>query len=195
MNIKALVTAKTKAAVGVIVLTLAIAASPVSASHDEYENRNKSRAVYDYARVVSAKPIVRYVTVTTPVKECWQETEYYTVENRRTGVGVRTIFGAIVGGIVGHQFGSGHGQDAATVAGTLIGASIGNNSAHRNASYRTTEHSRPVTRCKTQYQSREEERIEGYRVVYAYHGQKYATRMPNDPGKRLRIRVDVSPAV
>jgi hypothetical protein len=31
-------------------------------------------------------------------------------------------------------------------------------------------------------------------VIYAYNGRKYATRTPFDPGKRIRIRVDVSPA-
>ena len=36
-------------------------------------------AQYDYAKVISAQPKIRQVTVTTPVKECWQETEYYTV--------------------------------------------------------------------------------------------------------------------
>jgi uncharacterized protein YcfJ len=39
-----------------------------------------------------------------------------------------------------------------------------------------------------------EERIDGYRVVYQFQGQKYATRMPYDPGRELRVRVDVRPA-
>jgi uncharacterized protein YcfJ len=51
-----------------------------------------------------------------------------------------------------------------------------------------------VRRCETRYQSREEQRIDGYRVIYTYNGRKYATDMPYDPGKRLRIRVDVQPA-
>ncbi len=40
----------------------------------------------------------------------------------------------------------------------------------------------------------EEERIDGYDVVYRYRGQKYATRLPYDPGRELRVRVDVRPA-
>jgi len=31
-------------------------------------------------------------------------------------------------------------------------------------------------------------------VVYAYNGRKYSTRTPFDPGKRIKIRVDVRPA-
>ena len=96
--------------------------------------------------------------------------------------------------MIGHQFGCGRGNDAATVAGSLIGAAIGNDSARRNADYHTTRYSRPVRRCETSYQTHEEERIDGYKVLYTYNGRKYSTRTPFDPGKRLRIRVDVRPA-
>lgn len=155
-------------------------------------DRYGSRGVYDYAHVISARPVVRYVTVRTPVQECWQDTEYYTVRHghRRGG----TLLGAVVGGVVGHQFGSGRGNDAATVAGTVIGAAIGNDIDRRHRRVYTTEHARPVRRCETRYESHREERIEGYDVLYRYRGQKYSTRMPYDPGRKLRIRVDVRPA-
>ena len=39
-----------------------------------------------------------------------------------------------------------------------------------------------------------EERIDGYEVTYAYAGREYVTRMPYDPGERLRVRGDVTPA-
>lgn len=153
----------------------------------------RSGPVYDYADVISARPVIRYVTVTTPVRECWQETEYYTVRNRPYGSAGRTLVGAVIGGVVGHQIGSGRGNDAATVAGTLIGAAIANDRAHRRGDDAYEQHSRPVTRCQTRVDEREEERIDGYDVVYRYKGQKYATRMPHDPGDRLRIRVDIRP--
>ena len=38
------------------------------------------------------------------------------------------------------------------------------------------------------------ERIEGYDVTYEYAGREYVTRMPYDPGERIRVRVDVTPA-
>jgi uncharacterized protein YcfJ len=146
-------------------------------------------ARYDYARVISSEPIIRYVTVNTPVRECWEETEYYTVERPVPGTGVRTLVGAVVGGVIGHQFGSGRGNDAATVAGS-------NDSARRRygAGYGTSEYARPVERCETRMTSHQEERIDGYRVVYRYHGQKYETRMPYDPGREIRVRVDIRPA-
>lgn len=161
---------------------------------DDNKYRNKGPK-YDYADVISSQPIVRYVTVTTPVQECWEDVEHYTVNNRPRGEGGRTLFGAILGGVIGHQIGSGRGNDAATVAGTLIGASIGNQSAYNNGgNYGRTQHSRPVKRCETQYRDHREERIDGYEVVYRYHGQKYATRMPHDPGRKIRVRVDIRPA-
>ncbi len=162
----------------------------------DHKNDRSNRPIYDYATVISAKPIVRYVTVTTPVKECWEDIEYYTVNERPPGVATSTLFGAIIGGVVGHQFGSGHGNDAATVAGTMIGATIGNRSAYRRhpGEYGAVKYSRPVRRCETQYREHQEERVDGYDVLYRYNGQRYSTRMPHDPGRKIRVRVDVRPA-
>jgi len=162
----------------------------------EHDNHRSKGPIYDYADVISAKPIVRYVTVTTPVKECWEDVEYYTVNKRPPGVGASTLFGAIIGGVVGHQFGSGHGNDAATVAGTMIGATMGNRSAYKRhpGEYGVVQHSRPVKRCETQYREHQEERVDGYDVLYRYHGQRYSTRMQHDPGPKMRVRVDVRPA-
>lgn len=179
--------------VGTALFLLTATVMPAIADDGHY--RGRSADVYDYARVLSAEPNYRYVTVNTPVKECWDDVEYYTVDRRPPGIAGGTLFGAIVGGVVGHQFGSGRGNDAATAVGSILGAAIGNNAAARaNANYRSVEYSRPVRRCETRYQSREEQRIDGYRVIYSYNGRKYATDMPYDPGQRLRIRVDVRPA-
>jgi uncharacterized protein YcfJ len=147
----------------------------------------KDRPFYDYAKVTSAQPIIRYVNVRTPVRECWQDTEYYTAYDRHRGSPGSTLAGAIIGGVIGHQFGSGHGKDAATIAGTMIGAAIGHGPVHR------TQYSRPVERCRTSYRNQREQRIDGYDVRYTYRGQRYATTMPYDPGKRLKIRVDIRP--
>jgi uncharacterized protein YcfJ len=177
---------------GLAFASLVLVVGQAYAGDYAYSN-GRGKAVYDYARVVSVTPVVRYVTVTTPVKECWDDVEYYTRRTPEPGNAGRTLFGAIVGGVIGHQFGSGSGNDAATVAGTLIGAAVANGT-NKGPTYRTSEYSRPVRRCETNYQSHEEERIDGYDVIYQYHGRKYATRTPFDPGKKLKIRVDVRPA-
>lgn len=177
---------------GVLGVALGLTAADAVAAGNGY---GRPGAIYDYARVVSVQPNVRYVTVTTPVEECWDETRYYTVDERGPGSFAGTLVGAVIGGVVGHQFGSGRGNDAATVAGSLLGAAIGNDAAARRRGVaETTQYARPVRRCQTTYQSREEERIDSYRVIYEYHGRKYATDTPYDPGDRIRIRVDVRPA-
>lgn len=161
----------------------------------DYRVARKDRAIYDYAKVISSQPIINYVTVKTPVRECWEEMQYYTVDRRPRHGGGGALFGAILGGVIGHQVGSGRGNDAATVAGTLIGAAIGSESSRkRNEGYGEEHIARPIERCETRFQSHQEERIDGYRVTYRYHGQKYSTVMPHDPGNRIRVRVDVRPA-
>ena len=165
------------------------------ADHDYRTDRN-DRATYDYARVTSSQPIINYVTVTTPVRECWEEMQYYTVDHRARRNGGATLLGAVIGGVIGHQVGSGRGNDAATVAGTLIGAAVGNGAARqRHGDDRGVErHARPVERCKTTYRDHQEESIDGYRVTYQYNGQRYVTEMPYDPGQKIKVRVDIRPA-
>ncbi len=174
---------------------LAAAAVLLGVSTSAFADR-RGPAVYDYANVLSSQPVVRYVTVRTPVEECWNDTETYREYRQPPGAGASTFLGAIIGGVVGHQFGSGSGRDAATVAGSLVGAAIGNDSARRRAGYASgyVERTQPVRRCETRYTTHQEQRIDGYDVVYRYHGQKYQTRMPYDPGPRLRVQVNVRPA-
>lgn len=172
---------------GAAAAALALASGTALADGD-----TRHGAVYDYARVLSVTPNIRYVTVRKPVRECWEETRYYTVDRHGPGNPLGTLFGAVIGGVIGHQFGSGHGNDAATVAGVLTGAAVGSGVGDRDY-YETTEYARPVRHCRTRYATHEEERIDSYRVLYAYNGQKYATDMPYDPGERLRVRVDIRP--
>ena len=158
---------------------------------------------YEYAPVVDVQPIVRVVQVERPRRECWQEEVY---EEHSTGHGHKgplrtagpTIAGGIVGGVIGHQFGSGSGNDAMTLLGTLMGAAIANQRAHRRAyaASQSAEHEvRPVTveRCQTTTERFAEERVEGYRVTYAYQGRSYTMRTREHPGEQVKLRVQVAP--
>jgi uncharacterized protein YcfJ len=155
---------------------------------------DNSRAQYDYAKVISAEPNIRYVTVRTPQRECWEETQTYVVNSPAPGTGLSILLGAVVGGVVGNQFGSGSGNNAATAVGSVIGATVGNSVAQRRGAATSTQYTRPVERCEIRTREHREERIDGYHVVYRYRGQTYATDMPYDPGRELRVRVDVRPA-
>ena len=175
-----------------ITAALLFAASAAAFADHDYRVARSGGAVYDYAKVISSEPIVDYVTVKRPVRECWEEMQYYTVDHGARHARGGALVGAILGGVIGHQFGSGSGNDVATAAGTLIGAAIGSDNARRRYGVETV--SRPVRRCETTFQSHREERIDGYRVTYRYNGQKYMTEMPYDPGRRIRVRVDIRPA-
>jgi uncharacterized protein YcfJ len=175
---------------GLTASTLAFAAPPPWSNSRHNRSHNDG---YDYAPVVHVSPIVRQVRVDRPRQECWEETQY--VESRPhisdPAVGGRTLLGGIIGGVIGHQFGSGRGRDAATVAGAVIGSGVGYDSARRRQG--TTAEERVVQRCATRYEKEYEERIDGYRVTYEYNGREFTTRMPYDPGERIRVRVDVAP--
>lgn len=113
------------------------------------------------------------------------------------------ILGGIVGAAIGNSIGSGDGRRAATVAGAIIGSAIGHDAGERRAArdggdydgnnydtrdrgYRDSR-SYPVERCQTRYEDRYENRIDGYRVTYEYHGRRGVTQLAYDPGDRIRI--------
>jgi uncharacterized protein YcfJ len=162
----------------------------------QYDNRD---AAYDYARVVDVQPLVTRVRVTTPQRECWDETRVdqpgYSngVLPRSTAGGA--VLGGIVGAVIGHQFGHGQGRDAATAAGAVVGAAVGAQQAQRRAAYGSAPPRQyTVQRCETRYRDEWQERTGGYRVTYDYHGRRQVTEMSHRPGDRIRVRVDVSPA-
>ncbi len=189
--------------------------------HRGWERHGGRHSETDYARVVDVQPIMRRIRVTEPRRECYEETRYddprhdsrYDARSQSVSRGPRPaagsmILGGILGAAVGNQIGSGDGRRAATVAGALIGTALGHDAAarrdHRDARaygddrYYDSRFDAPpraytVERCDVRYQENWEERIEGYRVAYEYHGRRYETRLPYDPGERVRVRVDVFP--
>lgn len=174
--------------------SIALAAPP---SWSNARQDRPSRAYndgYDYASVVHVEPITRQVRVETPRRECWDESRYTQSRPHisEPAVGGRTLLGGIIGGVIGHQIGSGRGRDAATIAGSVIGAGVGYDAASRRSSSAVEE--RTVQRCDVRYDRDVEERIDGYRVTYEYNGREYTTRLPYDPGERIRVRVNVAPA-
>jgi uncharacterized protein YcfJ len=134
----------------------------------------------EYARVVSARPVTESVSV--PRQECVSSQQI--VQQQPSGGGA--VVGALVGGVLGNQFGHGFGKAVATGAGAVAGAAVGN-SVEVGANPPVAV---PTQQCRTV--SGQESRIVAYDVVYEYHGQRYSTRLPEDPGPRLAV--DVRPA-
>ena len=160
----------------------------------------------DRARVVSAHQVVERVPVTR--EECWNDRvrgyEDRKVTRTDTGapIGAGTVLGAIVGGVAGHQVGSGRGNDVATAAGAIVGGLVGNQVDRQNgavgAPVQRTEVERvpverTVQRCRNVDEVREA--VVGYDVRYEYMGRQFTTRMPRDPGRFMRINVEIQPVV
>lgn len=170
---------------------LAATSTGALADHDRYDNRDDRSGTYDYASVIHVEPLRRQVRVSEPVRECWEES--VPVSNgpfSANHIG-GTLLGGLVGGVLGNQVGDGRGRQVARAAGAIIGGAVGYNVSRDRKGYAGE---RIQERCETRYRDSYEERIDGYDVTYEYAGREYLTRLPYDPGDRIRIRVDVTPA-
>jgi uncharacterized protein YcfJ len=150
----------------------------------------------DYARVVRVEPLMERVRYSVPVEQCWNEGRVRDDGYRGSGSKVgAAIMGSVVGAVFGNALG-GHGDSrrAATVGGAVLGAAVGNeigkNDARRD--YREPRYEE-VQRCSTRYEERFDERVTAYRVTYDYNGRRQVTQLPYDPGRYLRVSVDVHP--
>lgn len=174
-------------ALGLLVLGLLNAAASVQAEHYQAETNSYS----DYARVVDVDPIIRRSYTSVPEEKCSYKRNYSErVANRRRQSIAPTLVGGLIGGLIGHQFGGGRGKTALTFAGAITGAAIAD-SQHSTSNRRYTRDR--YKQCRTVRHRREVTRVEGYRVTYRYKGQTFVRTMDEDPGNRVRIRVNVTP--
>lgn len=178
---------------------IALSALAISTQALAGDGRYGEDGYYVNAKVVRVEPIVQMVQVAAPREVCWKERVRHVRHHRRRHdqSALPVIVGGVVGGVVGNQIGKRGNRDALTIAGTLIGAAVGHgvgNATHHHhrpaRRYHTIEH-----RCEIQTEYHTEERIDGYNVTYRYHGHHFTTRTDHDPGKRIRVRVQVEPTV
>jgi uncharacterized protein YcfJ len=170
-----------------LVVAVAVASGAASAQYrDDYAPAYASgqeNVSYAYAQVTRVDPIYETVRTRMPEEVCGGEE---IREVRRSNGG--TVVGALVGAALGNTVGSGDGRQAATVAGAVIGGAIGRNSDKNNE--------RVVVRdagCRVVDVEREQRRVASFDVEYVHQGQTYMSRLPYDPGDRLRVRVAVTP--
>jgi len=175
---------------------LALTSTAVLAGHDN----DYARETYgDYARVSSVTP--EYERVNNPRQECSSEYIPGTVYRNEQADSGRSYTGTIVGGIagalLGSRLGKGNGNRAATAAGAIAGAVIGDQIQESGRAARSgavyVEHGREVQRCRVV--EHWDNRLIGYRVVYQYAGRSYSALLPQDPGRRIPVRVSVTPAL
>lgn len=152
-------------------------------------------------------------------QECWSEQSnnyqggYYRDSDGRLYRGdhhnntAGTLLGALVGGALGNTVGKGDGRTAATIGGAVIGGAVGNNIARNNdARYgdnydQYQDNSGVVTRCRIvsdnggdpRYDNNNSRYGGGYSVTYRYAGQIYHAYSRQNPGRYIRVLVDVRP--
>lgn len=169
-----------------VIAVLLASGSAVAQNRDDFGSVHASgqeNVSYAYAQVIRVDPIYETVRTRVPEEVCGGE-EIREVRGSNSG----TVVGAIVGAALGNTVGSGDGRQAATVAGAVIGGAIGRNSD------RPSE--RVIVRdagCRVVEVEREQRRVASYDVEYVHQGQTYMSRLPYDPGDRLRVRVAVTP--
>jgi uncharacterized protein YcfJ len=136
----------------------------------------------EYGSVISSAAVTAQVAV--PQQRCSDQQQL--VQPRTGGGGA--LLGALIGGVVGHNLGEGFGRTAATGVGVVAGSIIGDRTEAANSPPAAAT----VRNCQavTSY----ENRIVGYDVTYDYNGQRYSTRLAQDPGARIALNVTVAPA-
>ncbi len=172
------------------VATLALLlALPVWAQDSGYAGNNyppqadRSNVYYAWANVLRVDPIYNLVQVRQPIQNCYQR----QVPTEGRGNTAETLLGAVIGGALGHTMGHGNGRRAATIGGAIVGGVIGNRAGSQ-------PQVSSQTRCQEVLSESQHRRIVGYDVEYRYHGDVYMSRLNYDPGDRLRIRINITPA-
>ncbi|MBV8125501.1 MAG: glycine zipper 2TM domain-containing protein [Burkholderiaceae bacterium] len=127
--------------------------------------------------VISSTPITAQVPI--PSQQCFDQP--VAVQQPNTGGGA--VAGALVGGLLGSTVGHGADRAVATGVGAVAGAVVGNSIEAAN----NPPGSATVRRCQTVMQY--EPRTIGYDVVYEYQGQRYTTRLAQNPGAQIALNV------
>lgn len=132
----------------------------------------------DYAKVISATPIYEWRTE--------RGRRHYSRYDDRHDSAAAPVLGAIIGGSIGNAVGNNRSsKKVGAVAGAVLGAAIATDIQRRDRDddYYEARHHRDH-----RYRV-----IVGYDVRYRYHGRTYYTRTNYDPGRRIKVHVDVRP--
>lgn len=172
--------------VAILAMLLAL---PVWAQDSGYVRNNyppqpdRSNVYYAWANVLRVDPVYGLAQVRQPTQNCYPQ-RVVTEDHSNTA---ETLLGAVIGGALGHTMGQGNGRRAATIGGAIIGGVMGDRMGSR-------PQSSSQTRCRETRNESPRRRIIGYDIEYRYHGDIYMSRLNYDPGDRLRIRINITPA-
>lgn len=150
-------------------LLLASIAAPACAQEAARETVIQRENVrMEYARVLRAEPVYQTLRATSMVERCEQSTPVAPPPEQEHRSGFARLIGSVKEALM-----PGPGSDESAGAGQA----------------------RPELRegCRMVPVEREFRRPIAYDVDYVHHGVKYRSRLPYDPGDRLRVRVSITP--
>ncbi len=170
-------------------IILFLALPPIIHAKHPHGQQNQNTSYYDYAKVIHVEPIIKRHRVRPPQHECGFERmdhdEYRPHTDNSTG---NIIVGGVLGGVLGAQMSRKRYSHIPSIAGAVIGASLGHQISNRQQ-VKHRKHCRPSQRVQM------EEHIKGYLLTYRYRGEHYTTRTRYEPGRRIKVRVEVTPMI
>ena len=191
----------------IAILGLLVSLPAAAGSRDsdrDHRDRDRGREHTRWARVVRTTPIYERVRVVNPVRECWTERVAYERpqrgQHRRQHLRTPVLLGATFGGLLGSELGHDrHDRRVATLVGALIGGSVAHDIGHSSGRRHHRRHRNVVEyrneqRCAMRDQVSWERQVVGYDVQYKHHGRIHHRRTGRDPGRRVKVAVDVRPA-
>lgn len=142
--------------------------------------------------VTSVQPVYKTKTVTDPVQRCWTEEVpvYGQGSNNNSSAFGLDLEGAIIGGIIGNNVTK--NVDNGGAAGAIIGGLIGSDMKKKKNQEITGY--RQVNKCATEYNSRTEEYLAGYKIGYSalgLNGTVSSTRS-RSVGDSISVNVNIS---
>lgn len=146
-----------------VLLLIACVATPVLAQNTVIQNENVRM---EYAKVLRVEPVYQTLKATNMVQRCEQSTPVeHDGEQQRSGLG--RMFGAVKDALTPGSPDESDGDQGVDPA--------------------------PAEYCRMVPVNSEFRRPIAYDVDYMHHGVKYRSRLPYDPGNRIRVRVSVMP--
>lgn len=160
-------------------LLLALLAAPACAQESTGETVIQRENVRtEYARVLRAEPVYQTLRATSMVERCEQSTPVARPEEEHAS-GFARLIGAV--------------KNALTLGPDTDKAGQGEDLEAAGTQGKTGGELRAG--CRMVPVNREFQRPIAYDVDYVHHGVKYRSRLPYDPGDRLRVRVSITPIV
>jgi uncharacterized protein YcfJ len=155
-------------------LAASLALAPATGAAQQLAQRSVVQAEdvrYDHAQVIRARPVYQTLNATRMEERC------------------RTPAGVVVVEPAGAEKGR-FERFVEAVRGVLTG-----DSGESNAPRTVTERPSNASGCEMVQVERQFRRPIAYDVDYVYKGAKYRSRLPEDPGNLVRVRVSVTPVV